>query len=130
MEFCATSCVGHTSASAASSSRSRFAASRRDHGHGNERSSVRERYDFGNEEPRPSPRAPRGEAQGGTARAPSSGTELVRGQRAQIIGLSGRADLNGKFGTLLGLVADTGRWGMRIEDSGECVRLKPANIIG
>ena len=107
-----------------------FADSRRDHGHGNERSSVRERYDFGDEKrrrvPRDSPRAAPGEAQ---ARA-SNGAELVCGQRAQITGLSGRSDLNGKFGTVLDYVAESGRWGMRIEGSGEGVRLKPANIIG
>ena len=62
-------------------------------------------------------------------------TLLVRGQRVKLVGLKARADMNGKYGTLMGTllewVSDVGRWGLRVEDeTHECVRIKPANLLG
>ena len=45
-----------------------------------------------------------------------------------IEGLVGRADLNGKYGYLLEWAADAGRWGVMVDGSNECVRIKPQNL--
>jgi len=54
---------------------------------------------------------------------------LKRGQRVGITGLAGRADLNGKYGSLLEWAADAGRWGVKVDGTNECVRIKPQNLV-
>jgi hypothetical protein len=69
-------------------------------------------------------------------------SQFRRGQRVEIAGLNGRADLNGKCGSLLDWAADTGRWGVKMDvkvgwdeefgsrvRAGECVRVKPQNLV-
>ena len=51
---------------------------------------------------------------------------LVPSARCTIVGLNGRADLNGQACTLLTLSGE--RWAVRVDGSGEGVRVKPANL--
>ena len=46
----------------------------------------------------------------------------------RIHGLVGKLHLNGKTGTLLALDTAAGRWGLRVDETGECVRIKPSNF--
>ena len=48
----------------------------------------------------------------------------VPSARVEIAGLSGRSDLNGKYGTLLDWIADAGRWGVKVDGTWPCVRVK------
>ena len=49
------------------------------------------------------------------------------GDRCTVSGLRGRADLNGRTCVLLTFSED--RWGIRVEGSQECVRVKLANLV-
>ena len=62
-------------------------------------------------------------------RAVDPASLLKRGQRVEIAGLAGRADLNGKYGNLLEWAADAGRWGVQVDGTNECVRIKPQNLV-
>jgi hypothetical protein len=63
---------------------------------------------------------------------PTSGSELsdLVGRRVEAYDLVGRADLNGKVGTVLSFVAAAGRYAVRLELDGgeEAVRIKPENL--
>ena len=62
---------------------------------------------------------------GGIAAAAAAAAPLV-GKRVRIDGLAGRAELNGLCG--IAFTLDGERYGIRVDGSGECVRLKPANL--
>ena len=55
----------------------------------------------------------------------ASGPPLCEGMTATIEGLVSRADLNGKHTTLLTFT--DGRWGTRLVDGSESVRVKPVS---
>ena len=54
--------------------------------------------------------------------------ELRTGKHVQLMGLKGRADLNHRTGKVLPQDGEAGRWGVRMDGSGECVRVRPQNI--
>ena len=69
-------------------------------------------------------------------------SQFRRGQRVEIVGLNGPADLHGKCGSLLDWAPDMGHWGVKMDvkvgwdeelgshvKAGECVRVKPQNLV-
>ncbi|KAG8464415.1 hypothetical protein KFE25_003478 [Diacronema lutheri] len=51
-----------------------------------------------------------------------------RGARVEVSGLEKRADLNAAHATVLTWVKEVRRWTIRVEPSGEVVRVKPINL--
>jgi hypothetical protein len=51
--------------------------------------------------------------------------------RARVVftGLKAREDLNGKEGELLSYIEDAARWATKVVATGECIRVKPANLL-
>ena len=47
----------------------------------------------------------------------------------RIHGLAARDDLNGQTGKLISFDEPSGRWGLRVDGTGECVRVRPANFV-
>jgi hypothetical protein len=54
---------------------------------------------------------------------------LTEGDAVAIVGMRARTDLNGKLGTLLSYHEEKSRWACRMDDDGERVMIRPANVI-
>ena len=55
-------------------------------------------------------------------------SELQKGDRAELLGLQSRSDLNGKQARILQWIEDKGRWAVQVDGSKELVRVKPDNL--
>lgn len=59
---------------------------------------------------------------------PQPGWNPAPAASVRIHGLSARADLNGRTGKLIKFDEPSGRWGLRVDGTGEEVRIRPANF--
>merc|ERR1719281_2377381 len=74
-----------------------------------------------------------GYAQGGSvptpASSPSDAPVLKKGVRVRLTDLQSRPDLNDTTGVLMSFDEAKGRWGVKLESSGETKSFKPANLV-
>eukprot|EP00930_Biecheleria_cincta_P002966 TRINITY_DN10391_c0_g1_i1.p1 TRINITY_DN10391_c0_g1~~TRINITY_DN10391_c0_g1_i1.p1 ORF type:complete len:475 (-),score=91.37 TRINITY_DN10391_c0_g1_i1:113-1537(-) len=59
----------------------------------------------------------------------STGPTLCAGSRVKLLGLNGAAHLNDKLGVCDSFDASSGRWVVRLDDTGELKSLKPDNLV-
>ena len=59
---------------------------------------------------------------------PAPQAALPLGQRIVIAGLISKPEFNGKLGTIKSFSTETGRYGVRVDDHGVLLSLKPANL--
>ena len=53
---------------------------------------------------------------------------VLVGKLVRVRGLTGRADLNGRVGTAITLIEETGRLAVQVGDTKDAFKIKPANL--